>query len=228
MVGRAYKRSVFTAQDFLLPGEKTSRSLMEEKKPEKHEIPSWDYIYDLCVKLADQIRKSEYRPDLLIAISRGGWIPGRVLSDLLNNANIASIRVEYYLDIYQTLQEPKITQPLPVDVSGKRILLIDDVADSGKSLKAVHDYLLEHGAGEVKICALYRKPWSIVVPDFFVRETDAWIWFPHEVYETTKKVYSRLKGEGKSREEIERRLVEIGIKSELVKKFLSWIELESA
>jgi hypothetical protein len=199
---------------------------MAEKRPDKHEVPSWDYIYELCVKLADQIKKSGYKPDLLVALSRGGWIPGRILSDLLDNPTIATIKVEHYLDIYKTMDEPRITQPIPIDVRGKRILLIDDIADSGKSLRLVRDHLLKQGAKEVRICALYRKPWSIVIPEFCARETDAWIWFPHEIYETMKKVYVRLRKEGKTREEIEHRLIEIGVRPGLVRKFLSWIERE--
>jgi len=201
---------------------------MAEKRPEKHEVPSWDYIYELCVQVADQIKRDSFKPDVLVAISRGGWIPGRILSDLLDNPNIATIKVEHYIDIYKTMDEPKITQPVPIDVRDKRILLIDDIADSGKSLRLVRDHLLKQGAKEVKVCALYRKPWSIVKPEYCARETDAWIWFPHEVFETLRKVHTKLLNEGRSRKEIEDRLVEIGVRPGLVRRFLSWIERERA
>lgn len=191
------------------------------KRPEKYEAPNWDYLYELCIQVADQIRRSGYNPDLLVAISRGGWIPGRVLSDLLENQNIATIKVEYYLDIYKTREKPEITQPLPIDVKGKRILLIDDIADSGKSLKLVKEYLAKQGAVDVKICALYYKPWSVVTPDFYARKTDAWICFPHEIYETAKKIILKLRAQGKSREEIEAELMRIGIKPFIVRRFTS-------
>lgn len=193
-------------------------------KPKKYEAPSWNYIYELCIQVADLIRISGYKPDLLVAISRGGWVPGRILSDLLDNPNIATIKVEHYIDIYKTHMKPKITQPLPIDVKGKKILLIDDIADSGKSLKLVKEHLIEQGAADVKICALYYKPWSIVTPDFSVRMTDAWICFPHEIFETMKKIYLRLKKRGKSRREIEAELVRIGIKPLIVRKFMSQID----
>ena len=196
------------------------------KKPNKYEAPSWDYIYELCIQVADQIRRSGYEPDLLVAISRGGWIPGRVLSDLLENPNIATIKVEHYIDIYKTHAKPEITQPIPIEVKRKRILLVDDIADSGKSLKLVKEHLAEQGAADVKICALYYKPWSIVTPDFSARKTDAWICFPHEIYETIKKIILRLKGQGKSRKEIEKELVRTGMKPPLIKKFASQILAE--
>jgi len=199
------------------------RKTKPAKKPEKYEAPSWNYIYELCIQVADQIRRSRYKPDLLVALSRGGWVPGRILSDLLENPNIATIKVEHYVDIYKTRSRPEITQPLPIDVRGKKILLVDDIADSGKSLKLVKEHLAKQGAADVKICALYYKPWSIVVPDFSARKTDAWICFPHEVYETMKKIYLKLKARGKSRGEIEAELVRIGIKPRIIRKFLSQI-----
>ncbi len=194
-------------------------SVSSPKKPEKYEAPSWNHIYELCIQVVDQIRRSGYKPDLLVAISRGGWVPGRVLSDLLENPDIATIKVEHYIGIYKTRARPKITQPLPIEVDGKRILLVDDIADSGKSLKLVKKHLFDQGAADVKICALYCKPWSIVTPDFLARTTDAWICFPHEIYETMKKIILKLKGQGKSREEIEAELVRIGMKPPIVKKF---------
>ncbi len=190
------------------------------KKPEKYEVPSWNCIYELCIQVANQVRRSGYKPDLLVAVSRGGWIPGRVLSDLLENPNIATIKVEYYVDIYKTHTKPKITQPLPIEVKGKKILLIDDIADSGKSLKLVKEHLVKQGAADVKICTLYYKPWSILTPDFSVRMTDAWVCFPHEIFETMKKIYLKLKEQSKSRDEIEAELVRIGIKPSIVRKFM--------
>lgn len=197
---------------------------MIEKRPEKYEVPSWEDIYSMCVEVAEKIKSANFLPDLIVAISRGGWIPGRILSDLLENPNIATIKVEHYLDIYKTLSAPRITQPLPVDVRNKKILLVDDIADSGKSLKLVRGYLLQQGAADVKICALYYKPWSIVVPDFYSKSTDAWIWFPHEIFETMKRVYLKLLSEGRSRDEIKSEFLRIGLKQGLVSKFFCWIE----
>lgn len=191
------------------------------KRPEKYEVPSWNNIYDLCLKVADQIKNSGYKPDLIVAVSRGGWIPGRVLSDLLENPKIATIKVEYYEDIYKTRSKPEITQPLTVDINGEKILLVDDIADSGHSLKLVKEHLFERGAADVKICTLYHKPWSVVVPDFNARTTDAWVCFPHEIFETMRKVYSKLKKHGKTGKEIEQKLLRMGIKLSLVRKFLS-------
>ncbi len=191
------------------------------KRPDKYEAPSWDQIYDLCIQVSDQVKNSEYRPDLIVAVSRGGWIPGRILSDLLGNLNIATVKVEYYVDIYKTRSNPKITQPIIVDVKRKRVLLVDDISDTGNTLKLVKEHLFGRGAADVKICTLYCKPWSIVPPDFNARTTDAWVCFPHEIFETMRKVYSKSKKQGKTKKEIEQKLLHMGIKPFLVRKFLS-------
>ncbi len=194
------------------------------KRPEKYEVPSWDYIYGLCIQVTDQIRRSKYKPDLIVAVSRGGWIPGRVLSDILEMPKVATIKVEYYEDIYKTRSKPEITQPLPIDISGKRVLLVDDIADSGRSLELVKNHLLGRGAADVKTCTLYHKPWSVVIPDFTGRKTDAWVCFPHEIFETMRKIHMKLKKQEKTRKEIERKLLSMGIKPPLVRKFLSQVQ----
>jgi hypoxanthine phosphoribosyltransferase len=194
------------------------------KRPEKYEVPSWNDIYAMCLKVADLIKKGTYKPDLIIAVSRGGWIPGRILSDLLENPKIATIKVEYYEDIYETRSEPEITQPLTVDIRGKRVLLVDDIADSGHSLRLVKEHLFEKGAADVRVCTLYYKPWSVVIPDYSARITDAWVCFPHEIFETMRKVYSRLKKRGMTDKSAERYLLRMGIRSNLVRKFMSEVK----
>jgi hypoxanthine phosphoribosyltransferase len=191
------------------------------KRPEKYEAPDWDYIHELCILVAEQIERSKFKPDLIVALSRGGWIPGRLISDFLENPEIATIKVEHYVDFYKTLKKPAITQPLPIDVRGKRILLVDDIVDTGASMKVAVEYLKERGADEVRTCALYRKPWSVTTPDFFARETDAWVCFPHETYESIGKICSKLKRQGWGKEEIVKRLLELGIKPHHVEKYLS-------
>lgn len=185
-----------------------------------YEAPSWDEIYEMCLDLASMIKSSGFEPDLIVGIARGGWVPARLLSDFLDNPNITSIKVEFYLDIGKTKNEPTITQDIQVSVNGKRVLLVDDVADTGKSLMLVKNHLKNMGASEIRIACIYFKPWSIVKPDYYVRETEAWIIFPHEIRESAAKIWSRVKAEGGSLKDVKRILVEAGVKSKVVNRII--------
>jgi hypothetical protein len=151
--------------------------------------PGWGKITRMCEALAKKVRP--YRPDVLIGISRGGLVPVRLLSDMLDNRNIAIMRIEFYTGISKTRKAPRITQPLTVDLKGKKVLIVDDVADTGRSLMVAADYVKKLGARESKIATLHFKPTSEFKPDFFLESTDAWIVYPWEVHETERELKKR-------------------------------------
>ncbi|NIO36700.1 phosphoribosyltransferase [Candidatus Bathyarchaeota archaeon] len=184
------------------------------------EIPTWDKIYEFLLSLAEKIREDDFKPDVIVGVSRGGWLPARVMSDLLENPEIANVKAEFYLGVAQTKGEPLITQPVSVSVMDKEVLLMDDVADTGKSLRLVKSHLKEKGATEVKIATIYYKPWSVVIPDYYEKETTSWIIFPWERKETIRNIIKRYKKEGKSVEDAKDKLVSSGLDSKLVERFV--------
>lgn len=187
------------------------------------EIPTWDRIYEFLLSLAEKIREDKFKPDVIVGVSRGGWPPARVMSDLLENPEIANVKAEFYLGVAQTKGEPLITQPVSVSVRNKEVLLMDDVADTGKSLRLVRAHLKEKGATEVKIATIYYKPWSVVIPDYYEKETSSWIIFPWERKETIRNVIKRYKKEEKSVEEAKDKLVSSGLDSKLMERFVQEI-----
>jgi len=192
----------------------------------KFESPSWNRIYEMLLDLAGRIRKDGFKPDIIVGISRGGWPPARVLSDLLSNPNVANVRAEFYLGIAETSSEPTLTQPVSVKTRGKKILIVDEVADTGKSLKMVRKHIVQEGAKEVRTVTVYYKPWSIVRPDYFAKETSDWIVFPWEIKETLRKVIAKCEELGSPVEEETAKLVKAGIRSRLIKRFLKEISEE--
>jgi hypothetical protein len=192
----------------------------------KFEAPSWSRIYDMLLDLAGRIRKDGFRPDIIVGISRGGWPPARVLSDLLSNPNVANVRAEFYLGIAETGSEPTLTQPVSVKTRGKKILIVDEVADTGKSLRMVREHIVQEGAKEARTVTVYYKPWSIVRPDYFAKETSDWIVFPWEIKETLRKIIAKCEELGKPVEEETAKLVKAGIKSRLIRRFLKEISEE--
>jgi len=186
-------------------------------------IPTWDEIYEFLLSLAEKLREDGVKPDVIVGVSRGGWPPARVMSDLLENPEIANVKAEFYLGVAETKGAPVITQPVSVSVKGKKVLVMDDVADTGKSLRLVRSHLKERGAMQVKIVTIYYKPWSVVTPDYYERETSSWIIFPWERKETVRHVIERYKSEGKTVEEAKDKLVRSGLDSKLVERFIQEI-----
>ena len=187
------------------------------------EVPTWSQIYNMLLNLAGKIRKTGFKPDIIVGVSRGGWAPARVLSDLLDNPNLANVRAEFYLGVAETKGEPTLTQPVSTTVTGKKVLVVDEVADTGKSLKLVKEHLIEQGATEVEIATVYYKPWSIVKPDYYEKETRCWVVFPWEIKETVRKIVKRCREKGKPIEEETSKLAKAGISAELIKRFLKEI-----
>jgi hypoxanthine phosphoribosyltransferase len=184
------------------------------------EIPTWNLIYEMLLNLAERIRKNGFKPDLIVGVSRGGWPPARVLSDLLDNPNLANVKAEFYLGVAETKGEPTLTQPVSMSVTGKKVLIVDEVADTGKSLELVKEHIIKEGACEVKIATIYHKPWSAIVPDYYGKETRRWIVFPWEIKETIRKIVKKCREKGKSIEEEAAKLVKAGISEKLVRRFL--------
>jgi len=187
------------------------------------EIPSWDQIYGFLLNLANKVQKAVFKPDVIVGVSRGGWPPARVMSDLLENPKLANVTAEFYVGIAETKGKPVITQPVSVSVMGKRVLVVDDVADTGESLRLVRAHLEEQGATEVKIATIYYKPWSILIPDYYEKETRSWIVFPWERKETVRKVVEKYKREGKTVDEAKEKLASSGLDRKLVEQFIQEI-----
>jgi hypoxanthine phosphoribosyltransferase len=190
------------------------------------EIPSWNQIYGSLLNLSEAVRKSGFEADLIVGVSRGGWIPARIMSDLLGNLNLANVTAEFYVGVAETRQEPSITQPVSASVDGKKVLVVDDLADTGKSLKLVTSHLKSQGASEVKIATIYYKPWSITVPDYYEKETRRWIVFPWEQKETVRKIVEKFIGAGRTVEEAKEKLISSGLNMEHVELFIKEIAEE--
>lgn len=146
-----------------------------------------------------------------MAISRGGFIPARLICDLLDINSLACIRIKYYSGINRTLAEPRIICPLNADAKNKRVLIVDDVADRGNTLMVAKKHVEEVGAREIRLATLHYKPWSKLEPDYYAREFRSWIVYPWEVFESIRKIFPQLLQEGKSLNEAKRQLSRIGI-----------------
>ena len=185
----------------------------------KFEVPTWNKICDMLLSQAEKIRQSTFKADVIVGVTRGGWVPARVLSDLLGFPDFATVRVEFYLGVTETRNEPVLIQGVSAAVTGKKVLIVDDVADTGKSLQLAREHVLQQGATEVKIATVYRKPWSVIKPDYYETETSCWVVFPLETKETIRKIVEKH-GDKKAIDMETAKLVKAGLSKQLAESFL--------
>ncbi|VVB73647.1 Xanthine phosphoribosyltransferase [uncultured archaeon] len=144
---------------------------------------TWDDIDAMCVDVYGKMRRRHVRPDIIVGVSRGGLIPARILSGLLNNKNLSTMRVTFYSRPGVTKKRPRIAEDLSTDINGKTILIADDVIETGKTLQLTKNYLMSRGAKKAYIAVLLKKNRkTLVKPDFYSRTTDKWIVYPWERY----------------------------------------------
>jgi len=187
------------------------------------EIPTWEGIYELLLDLAERIRKAGFDPDLIVGVARGGWPVARVMSDLLEKPEVANVKANFYLGVAETKGEPVITQPVSASVKDKKVLVVDDVADTGKSLAIVQQHLRERGAADVKIATIYYKPWSLITPDWFQRKTSHWIIFPWERKETVRRILDKAREQHLPKDQVKTILVRYGLDRKLMERFMNEI-----
>lgn len=187
---------------------------------QKYLTPSWEDMGNICFSLAQKILAQEKSFDRLVALVKGGLTWSRTLLDYLNIENLSAFQIKFYNDVYKTQRRPIIVQSLPVVVENEKILLFDDVVDSGETLKIGKDYLLMCGARKVITTSLYYKHWAKIKPDYCAAETSAWIIFPHEIRETIELLFKSWRKNKVSMAEIKRRLIKLGLAKEQIKYYL--------
>jgi hypoxanthine phosphoribosyltransferase len=147
--------------------------------PADREILTWERFGAASADLARRVADDGFRPDAILAIARGGLPLGGALAYALGVKRVFLMNVEFYTGVDARLPAPVILPPelRMSDLSGARLLVTDDVADTGATLELVRD-TCRRAAGEVRTAVLYEKPGSTVRCDYVWCATDRWITFP--------------------------------------------------
>jgi hypothetical protein len=145
----------------------------------EREILTWELFGAASRDLARAIADSAFQPDIILSIARGGLFVAGALGYALSVKNLHVMNVEFYNGVGSTLDLPVMLPPVPsaVDFSEKKVLIADDVADTGKTLELVRGFITDHVA-EVRSAVVYEKPGSLVKCDYVWKYTDRWINFP--------------------------------------------------
>jgi hypoxanthine phosphoribosyltransferase len=140
---------------------------------------SWAEFGDGARELARRVADDGYEPDLVLSIARGGLLVGAALGYALDVKNTWTMNVEFYTGVDERLDVPMILPPVPdlVALESARMLIADDVADTGETLRLVTDFCAGKVA-EVRCAVLYEKSPSVVKCEYVWRRTDLWIDFP--------------------------------------------------
>jgi uncharacterized protein len=184
-----------------------------------YEVPTWNQIYDMLLNQAHTIQSQKFKPDIIIGIARGGLVPACILTDLLGTPELTSIQIEFYTDINQKQIEPILKQKLATQLTGKKTLLVDDIADSGQSLRLAKIHLKQQNTLEIKTATLYQKPQSTVIPNFYEKQTTSWVVFPWDTKETLRRIAQNQKGKRELNQEVTK-LVKAGLPKKLAEKLL--------
>ena len=146
---------------------------------EIREIMTWDLFGVASRELAIQVAESGYEPDIILAIARGGLLSAGALGYALSVKNTYTMNVEFYTGVNERLAVPMILPPVPslVDLKDSKVLIVDDVAATGHTLKHVLEFCKGQLA-DTRLAVLYEKSQSIVKCDYVWKYTDEWINFP--------------------------------------------------
>jgi hypoxanthine phosphoribosyltransferase len=140
------------------------------------EYISWSRFYSLSRILARRIHDSGFKPDVIVAIGRGGYMPARIISDFLHIMNLSSFKIEHYKGTRKN-PVPLIKYPLGRSVSGEKVLLVDDVCDSGGTFELADRHLEEQmQLKETRTAVLHFKKTSSFIPDYYAGRIIKWRW----------------------------------------------------
>jgi uncharacterized protein len=132
----------------------------------------------LCRNVSKEIKSSGYEPEVIIALARGGWFAGRVLCDFLGLDDLSSLKIEHYIgDVAIDSGEPYIRYPLSDNVmEGKKVLIVDDIVDSGESMLSAKAYVEGRNPKEVRTASLQYLGSSKLDPDYVGERLEDWAW----------------------------------------------------
>jgi len=188
-------------------------------------LVSWEEIVDWSWELARKIRESGYKPDIVVAIARGGYVAARLICDFLDIENLVSLQSQHWTEAAKKEERAIIKFPYKINLKGMKALIVDDIADTGESLILAKKFVTENwNPDEVKIATLqWISPVSKIKPDYYTIEVKDWTWFQYpwtrleDTYEFIKRMMEDVAKEtGKKEWSYE----------EIVEKFKEWYGID--
>ncbi|MBI3413650.1 MAG: phosphoribosyltransferase [Candidatus Aenigmarchaeota archaeon] len=188
---------------------------------------TWEQFGSLVAALAEMVKK-DYRPDVVVGLTRGGWAPSRVLCDHLGIKNLGSLKVEHWGVTATPDGSAKIKSSLNADVKGRKVLVVDDLTDTGESMDLAVDYVKSREPAEVRTAVLMNIRGSKFTPDYYVKEIGwKWVIFPWNFFEDMKNIIPKVLDGDNSASKIKTKLKEnfkIDVDEEVLAKVISEVK----
>jgi hypoxanthine phosphoribosyltransferase len=179
---------------------------------------AWEEVEEWSRVVSDRIYQSGWQPDVIIAISRGGYVPARLICDRLVVGELVSLQVTHWPSAAQMAKEAGVKYPLQCDLNHRRTLIIDDIADTGESIIIAKDHIwTKCRPDEVRVATLqWLSSSSKIRPDFYAEEVKEWVWYqyPWTRLEDVIGFVKRIVTEDKERE--------VWGLDDIVNKFIEW------
>jgi hypoxanthine phosphoribosyltransferase len=174
------------------------------------ELISWPEIRRLCLHLAKEVKASGFQPDVVIAIGRGGYVPARLICDYMDVMALTSIKIEHYFSGPSKTEKAIIKYPLCGDIKDQKVLLVDDVNDSGDTLEAAIEHLQTFNPEVIRTAVMHHKLTTHFSIDYYARKVVKWRWliYPWAVFEDITGFLQRMMPFPETLEEAQQRLLE--------------------
>ena len=150
-------------------------------------VPKWEEIEDGILTITEKMLDEGFVPDVIVAILTGGVIPAKLISDVLGVRNLKYIDVKFYRGVESRENKPIIKAVYVDNVEGKKVLVIDDVSDTGETLDFVGNIIAMFNPSIVRTATIFVKPWSRKYPDYYYKIVDKWIIFPWDKWEVVRE-----------------------------------------
>lgn len=158
------------------------------------QIVSWEDIENWCSLIREKV-VDNFTPDAIIGLSRGGLVPARILSDSLWIKDLLSIKTEHWGLTATKDGKAVLNDPGKLNLKGKKVLVVDDITDTGQSMKLAYDFVKGQDPLELKTATMLHITRSDFIPDFYGEEVsgEKWTWFifPWNVYEDLDNLLSK-------------------------------------
>ncbi len=141
------------------------------------QLVSWRDIERWAIDVSKRV--DEYKPEIIIGLTRGGWIPARIMCDFLIEKNLCSIKTEHWGITARKDKKARLAQELNVNIRGKRVLVVDDITDTGMSMELALEHVKSKGPRAIKSATLLHIEGARVEPDYYsvFVPKDRWTWF---------------------------------------------------